>query len=193
MHPIFALSDLERLHAIRDDLALSLCLHEAGHVWIALALGAPITRFHMPDISGPARTYRPVRVRDEVLPAVAVNAIGLGRRDRISILLGGYVGEICLYEPGYLAVGGEFFTRITHSADDAASIAQILGWPELADDVGVERLLEAAQKATNHRPYALLTRDLSGFRRWVSRLHAAWAAEDFSDLDLRPDLVPTDA
>lgn len=193
MHPIFALSDPERLRAIRDDLALSLCLHEAGHAWIGRALGAPFTMLHLPDLSGPARTYHPVRVGNEVLPTVLVNASGLGRRDRIGILLGGYVGELCLYEPGYLAEGGEFLTRITHSADDAAAIARILGRPELADDAGVERLLVAALKAADYKPYTLLTRDLAGFRRWVSRLHAAWLAEDFRGLDLRPDLIPADA
>jgi hypothetical protein len=190
MHPIFALSDPERLCAIRNDLTLSLCLHEAGHAWVARALGAPFTMLHLPDLSGPARTYKPVLVGDAVLPAVLVNAEGLGRRDRISILLGGYAGELCLYERSYLVEGGELFTRIAHSADDAAGIARLLGLPEPADDAAVEGLLVAALKAADYWPYALLTRDLGGFRRWVSRLHAAWAAESFRRLGLLHDLLP---
>lgn len=92
--------------------------------------------------------------------------------------------------PSYLVEGGELFTRIADSADDAAGIARLLGLPETADDAAVEGLLVAALKAADYRPYALLTRDLGGFRRWVSRLHAAWAAESFRRLGLLDDLLP---
>lgn len=190
MHPIFALSNPERLRAIRDDLTLSVCLHEAGHAWVACALGAPFTMLHLPDLSGPARTYKPVRAGDAVLPAVQINASGLGRKDRISILLGGYAGELCLHEHSYIVEGGAFFTRIAGSANDAARIARILGQPEPTTHLAIEQVLVTALRGVGHKPYSLLARDLAGFRRWVSRLHAAWEAESFRSLGLRADLLP---
>ena len=190
MHTIFNRSNPERLRAIRDDFAVSLCLHEAGHAWVARACGAPFTMVHLPDLNGRAQVHRAAPIEATDPPAVIANAAGLSRNDRISVLLGGYVGELCLYDRTYIEGGGEFFTRLADSADDAAEIARILGLPKPGTTVEVEKMLVAALKGARHKPYTLLTRDLGGFRSWVSRLHAAWEREGFRSMGLRPDLLP---
>lgn len=189
MHPIFALSNPARLRAIHDDFALSVCLHEGGHAWVARALGAPYTTLHLPDLSGRTGVEQ-ATTDDATPPAVLVNAAGLSRTDRISVLLGGYAGELCLYDRDYVASGGAFATRLDHSGNDAAGLARILGRPEPTTIPSIERVLVEALIGVRHRPYALLARDLAGFRRWVSRLHAAWEQEGFRGLGLRADLLP---
>ena len=190
MHMIFDRSNPERLRAIRDDFALSLCLHEAGHAWVARACGAPFTMLNLPDLSGQAQVQRSAPVVTTDPPAVLASAAGLSRNDRICVLLGGYAGELCLYDHAYVAGGGEFFTCLDYSADDAAKIARILGLPKPDTTVAVEKMLVAALTGARHKPYTLLTRDLGGFRRWVSRLHAAWEREGFRSMGLRSDLLP---
>ena len=124
------------------------------------------------------------------LPAVLVNAAGLSREDRITILLGGYAKELCLYDRDNIAGKGVFFTRLTRSADDAAGVARILGRPQPNTVPEVERLLVEALIGVRHRPYALLARDLVGFRCRVSRLHAAWERAGFRSMGLHADLLP---
>ncbi|OAH29766.1 hypothetical protein AX289_29595 [Methylorubrum populi] len=193
MHPIFTRPNPERLRAIRDDFPLSVCLHEAGHAWVSRALGAPFTVLRLPDLNAPPRTTEPGPADADALDGVRVDAAGFSRNDRISVLLGGYAGELCLYDYAYLARGGELFTRLSHSIDDAAAIAQILSRPRPTTIQAAERILVEALTAVNRKPYNLLARDLAGFRRWVSRLHAAWEREGFRGLDLRADLLPEHA
>lgn len=190
MHPIFALSNPARLRTIRDDFALSVCLHEGGHAWVARELGAPYTTLHLPDLNDATGNAEVAPANDTELPAVMVNAAGLSRNDRICVLLGGYAGELCLYDRDYIAGDNAFFTRLSHSADDAAGIARTLGLPEPVTIPAVEKMLVAALKGARNKPYTLLTRDLAGFRRWVSRLHAAWEREGFRGVGLRADLLP---
>lgn len=195
MHPIFTRSNAERLRAIRDDFPLSLCLHEAGHAWVSRALGAPFTTLRLPDLNAPARTdeLAPANENADARDGVRVNAAGFSCSDRISALLGGYAGELCLYEYAYLARGGEFYTRLDDSIDDAMKIARILGRPAPTTAQAAERILVEALKLVNRKPYSLLARDLPRFRRWVSRLHTAWEHEGFRGLDLRADLLPEHA
>jgi hypothetical protein len=193
MHPIFTRPNAERLRAIQDNLALSVCLHEGGHAWVARALGAPFTTLRLPDLNAPAQTDEPAPANENALPAVLTNTRGLSRNDRICVLLGGYAGELCLYDHTYIAGGGAFFTRLDGSADDARDIARILGLPEPATIPAAERMLVADLKGARQKPYTLLTRDLDGFRRWVSQLHTAWEHEGFRGLDLRADLLPEHA
>lgn len=193
MHQIFALSNPARLRAIRDDFTLSLCLHEAGHAWVARACGAPYTMLHLPNLSGQTQVDEASPVEDAVPPAVLINASGLSRSDRISILLGGYAGELCLYDHTYVAEGGEFFTRLAESTDDAADIARILGLPKPVTTSAVEKMLVDALKGARYKPYTLLTQDLADFRHWVSQLHAAWEQEGFRSMGLCADLLPASA
>lgn len=190
MHTIFTRPNPERLRAIKDDLALSVCLHEGGHAWVARALGARFTMLRLPDLNVPTQTAEPILANENALPAVLTNTGGFSRADRVSALLGGYAGELCLYEYAYIARGGEFFTRLDRSIDDAGSIARILGRPNPTTIQAAERVLVDAMAGVGQKPYALLARDLSGFRRWVSRLHAAWEQEGFRSLGLRTDLLP---
>ncbi|MGE8131713.1 hypothetical protein ACQKQD_32675 [Methylobacterium sp. NPDC080182] len=193
MHPIFTRPSPERLRAIRDEFPLSVCLHEAGHAWVGRALGAPFTTLRLPDLNAPPRATEPGPADAEALDGVRVNTAGFSRSDRISALLGGYAGELCLYEHTYLARNGEFFTRLDCSIDDAAAIAKIVGRPTPTTVRAAERILVEALMAVNRKPYTLLTRDLAGFRRWVSRLHAAWEHAGFRGLDMRADLLPEPA
>lgn len=193
MNSIFTRPNTERLRAIQDDFALSVCLHEGGHAWVARALGTPFTTLRLPDLNAQARTDGPAPANENALPAVLTNTRGLSRNDRICVLLGGYAGELCLYERSYIEKGGAFFTRLDCSADDARDIARILGLPEPTTIPAAEKMLVAALKGARQKPYTLLTRDLDGFRRWVSRLHTAWEHEGFRGLDLRADLLPEHA
>ncbi|OHV14802.1 hypothetical protein BK022_23710 [Methylorubrum extorquens] len=190
MHAIFTHSNPERLRAIRGDLALSVCLHEAGHAWVARALRAPFTTLHLPDLGAPIQHTGPAPANEDALPAVLTSTAGLSSDDRISILLGGYAGELCLYERSYIEKGGQFFTQLDRSIDDAAEIARILGRLEPTTTLAAERVLVDAFVGVGRRPHTLLARDLSGFRRWVSRLHAAWEREGFRSMGLNSDLLP---
>lgn len=192
MHPIFNESNIARSRTIRENLPLSICLHEAGHVCVARALGVSGGLFGLPDLNAvEAGTQDAIRIGTDRLPSVVVGTSGLSGKAVISILLGGYAGELCLYERDYIAAGGEHYTRVLNTADDAARVATILGLPGKPTTHGeIEAVLVAALLGLGRRPYDLLASDLTGFRRCVSRLHAAWEVTGFQSFVVPEDLLP---
>jgi hypothetical protein len=192
MHPIFALSNLARSRTVRENPPLSICLHQAGHVCVARALGVPFGLFGLPDLNTVgAGAQDAIRIGDDRLPSIAVGTAGLSGEAVMSILLGGYAGELCLYDRDYVAAGGDHYTRVLDSAADAARLATILGLPdEPTSHDEIQAVLVAALLGLRYRPYDLLAGDLTGFRASVSRLHAAWEATGFRSFVVPENLLP---
>ena len=184
MHPIFAMNNRDRMKEISRNIPLSMCLHEAGHFLVARAIGVQFNLLRLSDfLHADDAVHDNVRAEDS--SAVMINRAGLSERDLISIVLGGYVGELCLYDESYIKSGGAYFTRIVNTANDAAELARIQ--PRLRASPPrthreIEKLLIDSLKAVQHRPYLLLARNLKGFRESVSNLHARWEAVKFRAL-----------
>jgi hypothetical protein len=185
MHPIFMKTNSERRLDIATNTPLSICLHEAGHFHVACGVGLRFSVLHLPHFDRDNGGQEPDHTSGANLPAVTINKRGLSPEAMISVLLGGYVGELCLYDRSYIDGGGDYSTCVMEAANDARDLVRIqplLGptLPETRQEI--EKLLVSSLKYVNLKPYLLLARDIKGFRESVSNLYARWKAIDFHAL-----------
>lgn len=186
MHPIFSLPNPERCRAIKEDIRMSICLHELGHFRVARHYRVPFAAIMLPELPvGP-------RVDGSTLfPSMMLNTAGASQTQLLSICVAGYAGELCLFDKAHVQSGGEIHVCAAGSANDAAAILKIgkLSIVALKDTNDIQRVLVGCVQSLKFEPYNILYCDVAGFRRTASVLYAQWKAVGFQGLAFTGDAL----
>ncbi len=186
MHPIFSLPNPDRCRTIKQDVRMSICLHELGHYRVARHFGAPFAAIMLPELPVGPRADGPT-----FFPSTMLNTAGASQTQLLSIYVAGYAGELCLFDKAHVQSGGEIHVCAAGCANDAAAIMSIGKLPITApnDTDDIQRVLVGCIQALQFEPYNILYGDVVGFRRAVSVLYAQWKAVGFRGLAFTGDTL----
>lgn len=186
MDPIFSLPHPERCRAIKQDVRMSICLHELGHFRVARHYRAPFAAIVLPELPVGPQSDGPT-----LFPSTVLNTAGLSQKQLLSIYVAGYAGELCLFDKAHMQSDGEIHACVAESANDAAAIVSIGMLPVAApnDTDDIQRVLVGCVQALRFEPYNILYGDIVGFRRAVSVLYAQWKVVGFQGLAFTGDML----